>query len=309
MQRILCPVDLSEDSLAAVELATRLARDHKAEILFLHVALPVLPSEKLFAAEETEATEQADQSEFMAVEPTDDAVPYKHHFAHGNPGPVIVQVARDRHCDLIVLGTHGRSGLLRILMGSVAEYVLRHAACAVLTLKSVPQPASEDQPPTAPAGPPKHKMFVTEVMQHVQPIQAENEMRDVLIELEAAGATGAPVVAHDGKCTGILTMSDIDKYRELKQRYQARDPSVLHEDKMFEVDEFGQRRPVNRSFDQVTRHMTSPVITIAATETCEAAARQFAEHPNIHHLVVVDDEQRPLGILEPSQLPESVASA
>ena len=61
IKRILCPVDLSEDSLAAVDLATRLARDNQGEILFLHVALPILPSEKLFAEQEVKDAEEADK--------------------------------------------------------------------------------------------------------------------------------------------------------------------------------------------------------------------------------------------------------
>ncbi len=304
LKSIQCPVDLSEDSFAAVDLATRLARDNKASIMFLHVALPMLPSEKLFAEQEVLAVEEEDKHEFMQVKPTDPSVPCEHLFAHGNPGPVIVQVARDQGCDMIVLGTHGRSGLLRILMGSVAEYVLRHAHCPVLTLKGL-RAAEEDEPRPVPVN--KPRIYVTEVMQHVEPIHASDQMRDVVIELESAGATGAPVADDDGKCTGILTVTDIDKYRELKQRYQEKDPSVL--DEMFEVDEFGQRRPVNQTFDQVVRHMTQPVITIQATQTCDEAARQFAANPKIHHLVVVNDRNRPLGILEPHQLPESISSA
>jgi nucleotide-binding universal stress UspA family protein len=53
----------------------------------------------------------------------------------GSPGPAIVETAKAVQADLIVMGTHGRSGLMRVLMGSVAEYVLRHALCPVLTIK------------------------------------------------------------------------------------------------------------------------------------------------------------------------------
>ena len=102
IKRILCPVDLSDDSLEAVDLATRLARDNQGEILFLHVALPILPSEKLFAEQEVKQVEEADKREFMAVQPTDPEIPCEHLFAHGNPGPTIVQVARDNACDIAV---------------------------------------------------------------------------------------------------------------------------------------------------------------------------------------------------------------
>ena len=53
----------------------------------------------------------------------------------GPPGPAIVQSAQGWNADLIVMGTHGRTGLSRLLMGSVAEHVIRNAACPVLTIK------------------------------------------------------------------------------------------------------------------------------------------------------------------------------
>ena len=58
------------------------------------------------------------------------------HVAHaGTPGEVICWIAQQRNCDLIVLGTHGRTGLSHLFMGSVAEYVVQHAPCPVLTVR------------------------------------------------------------------------------------------------------------------------------------------------------------------------------
>jgi nucleotide-binding universal stress UspA family protein len=54
----------------------------------------------------------------------------------GNASREILRVAEEQHCDLIVLGTHGRTGLSRVLLGSVAEDVSRHATLPVLTLKT-----------------------------------------------------------------------------------------------------------------------------------------------------------------------------
>ena len=60
----------------------------------------------------------------------------------GDAGAAILDVARDEKVDMIVLSTHGRTGLTRLLMGSVAEYVIRYATCPVLTLKTAaPVPA------------------------------------------------------------------------------------------------------------------------------------------------------------------------
>jgi nucleotide-binding universal stress UspA family protein len=57
------------------------------------------------------------------------------HFLEGKPGPKLVAFAEEQEIDLIVMGTHGHRGLDRLVMGSVAEYVLRHAPCPVLTVK------------------------------------------------------------------------------------------------------------------------------------------------------------------------------
>ena len=63
----------------------------------------------------------------------------------GDPATQIVRVAQETRCDLIVLGTHGRTGLGRLLMGSVAEQVLRKAPCPVLTVKT-PFPETSSAP-------------------------------------------------------------------------------------------------------------------------------------------------------------------
>lgn len=61
------------------------------------------------------------------------------HYLRGRPGPEIIKFAADNEADMIVMGTHGYKGFQRLLMGSVAEYVLRHAECPVLTIKDNPE--------------------------------------------------------------------------------------------------------------------------------------------------------------------------
>jgi nucleotide-binding universal stress UspA family protein len=70
-----------------------------------------------------------------AVVPTDPAVPCDHRLLRGDPAERIVEVADEEHCDLIVMGTHGRTGFRRLLMGSVAEAVVRRANFPVITYK------------------------------------------------------------------------------------------------------------------------------------------------------------------------------
>jgi nucleotide-binding universal stress UspA family protein len=71
------------------------------------------------------------------------SVPCERILHAGPPGEVICWLAQENDCDLIVMGTHGRSGLKHLLFGSTAEYVLQHARCPVLTIRERP----ENEPP------------------------------------------------------------------------------------------------------------------------------------------------------------------
>ena len=73
------------------------------------------------------------------VIPTDTRVSFEHRLIAGVPGPAIVELAQQENVDLIVMATHGRTGLTRTLMGSVAEEVVRKAKCPVLTIKPAAQ--------------------------------------------------------------------------------------------------------------------------------------------------------------------------
>src|SRR5205807_909314 len=69
-------------------------------------------------------------------QPPDPGMRVEHRLEEGDAAAEIVRVAQEIHCDLIVMGTHGRTGIGRLLLGSVAEQVLRRAPCAVLTVKA-----------------------------------------------------------------------------------------------------------------------------------------------------------------------------
>ncbi len=287
VEKILCPVDLSENSQAAIELASALARVHKAQLVFLYVEPQPLPQENMLGSDYVAALVTDDKQRLKVLEPTAPDVRFDHMFACGNPGPEIVRIAES--FDMVVLSTHGHSGLTRILMGSVAEYVVRHASCPVVTIKVPKIKRGEDSKP------PGQEQFVTESMNQVRPVQVTDEIAKVVAELEQARETAAPVIDDDGHTIGILTRTDIDKYHSMLERYEKHDPSVIPE--MFETDEFGQRRVINLDFDQVRRHMTSPAITISNRETIDKARQVFQQNPAIHHLVVIDQSDRPVGIL------------
>jgi len=143
-QKILFPVDFSEAGQRALELATSLARDSGATLIIAHVEEPPMAyggGDMYYGVEEPNHEEL--RASLAAVVPTDPALPCIHKLMIGDPAEAIVQLAEADHVDLIVMGTHGRTGLTRLLMGSVAEAVVRRAPCPVLTVK---------QPAAVPAG-------------------------------------------------------------------------------------------------------------------------------------------------------------
>lgn len=80
-------------------------------------------------------TPQTAERRLRAIKPGSKGVQFEHRLVRGEPAREILRLAKDENADLIVMGTHGRTGMLRALMGSVAEQVVRNAACPVLTLK------------------------------------------------------------------------------------------------------------------------------------------------------------------------------
>jgi nucleotide-binding universal stress UspA family protein len=134
--KILFPTDFSTSGRPALELATSLARDRGASLLIVHVEEE--PSAYVggeLYLEVEGPTRQELRQLLSEVVPTDPSVRYEHHFLIGSPADAIVQLAESQGVDMIVMPTHGRSGLLRFLMGSVAEKVVRMAKCPVLTLR------------------------------------------------------------------------------------------------------------------------------------------------------------------------------
>jgi universal stress protein A len=135
-KKILFATDFSPASQGALQYATSLARDSGALLLILHVEelpLPYAGGEMYLAQPEYPNPEIRRMLE--AVVPPDKSVRYEHRLVLGTAAEDIVKLAEEEGVDLIVMGTHGRTGLKRVLMGSVAEAVMRHASCPVLTLK------------------------------------------------------------------------------------------------------------------------------------------------------------------------------
>ena len=147
LRTILVPTDFSEHSELAFRLACSLARDTGARILALHVLVPptIVYGEQAYAPLPEEYPKQWEEKLQALQSPTPN-VTVEHLMVEGEPVNVILKTGRDSNCDLIVLGTHGRSGLEHLLMGSVAEKVVREAPCPVLSVKA--KPATKVAPKT-----------------------------------------------------------------------------------------------------------------------------------------------------------------
>lgn len=139
MRTILYTTDFSDSAETAFPLAYSLARDHGARLIVLHV-LPAGTYEianlaQLGQGESRQQFEDDIRHGLQRIQPPDDRVAMEYKLAKGDPAASIIKVAEEAACDLIVLGTHGRTGLRRVFMGSVAEHVMRSAPCPVLVVK------------------------------------------------------------------------------------------------------------------------------------------------------------------------------
>jgi nucleotide-binding universal stress UspA family protein len=134
---ILCPTDFSSCAQAALPIAFSLARDYSATLILLHVRPVPATVVGEFGALPPEQREpiEALKTRMRQWVPANFRGIVDCHIQDGDAAEKILKTAHQRNCDLIVLGTHGRSGLRRILIGSVAEAVLRKASCPVLSVK------------------------------------------------------------------------------------------------------------------------------------------------------------------------------
>ncbi|MFO0970458.1 MAG: universal stress protein [Gemmataceae bacterium] len=140
---VLHPTDLSELSKGACRTAQDIATQYKAPLLLLHV-VETLGPENITFGEAASALEPEGYRKRLLKElqawahlmglPTATRLL----IAEGEPAASVEQVARAEKADLIVIGTHGRTGVKRLFMGSIAERIVRLAPCSVLTVKGAP---------------------------------------------------------------------------------------------------------------------------------------------------------------------------
>ena len=157
-KQILVPLDFSTPGNAVVQLAADMAGRLHGSLTLLHVHDPLpyaLPAEyELFTPEQRERLQAEIEKALAAAKrraQTAGALEVQTKCIAGNAAEQIVEFARAGNFDLIVMGTRGRRGIQHALLGSVAERVVRTAPCAVLTVRSPEDPASEAKnalPPT-----------------------------------------------------------------------------------------------------------------------------------------------------------------
>ncbi len=139
--KIVCAVDFSESSRSALEHAADLARRFDAELTLVHVWKgPLAAGARTAAAAPAEDQQTAElgrklegwkrEAERMAGRQVGTAI------ASGSPAVEVARLAADDRADLVVVGTRGRTGIERAVLGSVAEGIVRHAPCAVLVART-----------------------------------------------------------------------------------------------------------------------------------------------------------------------------
>jgi nucleotide-binding universal stress UspA family protein len=138
-QTLLVPHDFSDDAEAALETAVELARRLGSALHLLHVfqqPVDVLsPYGVAIPANVGPELRAAAQGRLEKIAARISGVRTEVHVAEGPPAQVIAEQARSLAADLVVMGTHGRTGLRHLLLGSVAERTMRTAPCPVLTVK------------------------------------------------------------------------------------------------------------------------------------------------------------------------------
>ena len=144
IRSILLPTDFSECANYALSYAASFARQARASIICVHVIEPVVPTvgytgmaEPMPIADISDQLEDSAERELPKIAECEECqgLEVEEVIAHGDAASEIVRVASERGVDLIVISSHGRTGLGRLLFGSTTESVVRHAPCPVLVVK------------------------------------------------------------------------------------------------------------------------------------------------------------------------------
>jgi nucleotide-binding universal stress UspA family protein len=150
IRNILYATDFSPYANQAYFHAVALAESYGATLTIVHVYNPVVPSS--FGVDvgapppavDPTADEEHWRGQLEQIRPVNPRLAVRHALLTGDPAEAILRHAEATQADLVVMGTHGRTGLARLLMGSVAERVLRGAPCSVLVVKMPKAPPAPE---------------------------------------------------------------------------------------------------------------------------------------------------------------------
>jgi nucleotide-binding universal stress UspA family protein len=134
---VLHPTDFSEGSKHAFTLACDLARHGRGKVVVIHAVAPAVRASleiPLPPEDQMERKEEA-RRQLHRIVPDSPDVSVEHRLIIGEEVAAILDAAKQDNADIIVMGTHGRSGLKRMMLGSIAEQVLRRSECPVLTIR------------------------------------------------------------------------------------------------------------------------------------------------------------------------------
>ncbi len=193
--RIVVPVEFDQSYATALALAKQLAAAADATVHLMHVVAILLtpgeaPSVVVARQDEVKAALEKIAQEQLAT------TRYQVHIRTGDTARGIVELARDVDADLIVMPTHGRRGLPRFFLGSVAERVVREAPCPVLTVRP---PASGDE---------KGSSVAKAMIKNPPSVSPADTLAQAHALMQRENLLSLPVVA-DGVLTGIVTDRDI----------------------------------------------------------------------------------------------------
>ena len=146
-KKILCPTDFSDASLCGLKMGNELAVQFGSELILVNVHKPIphLPTPRIEASETTfdisiyekQIVEDAEENLAKVAEDIlSEGVTPRLVVRVGSPAEEILDVAKEENIDAIVIATHGRTGLAKIVFGSVAQRVVRRATCPVLTIRT-----------------------------------------------------------------------------------------------------------------------------------------------------------------------------
>lgn len=143
---ILCPIDFSASSAITLGEACQVARDRKARLIALYVAPKSVVSHVQGVSELPLEEARVKLWEAMRKpHPGEATLDVEHRLEEGDPVQAILRVARETHCELIVIGMHPKSGWTGWLVGGTAEKVIQKAPCSVLVVKEAARAESHDR--------------------------------------------------------------------------------------------------------------------------------------------------------------------